>query len=302
MKIGFLNNQIDNRGTGNAMFDYAHYNEEILGNKAFIYTFSSGTHDELAIDKYTKRFGQIRPFWDIPADKLDVLYHIKSGVPDGVLPPTGVKYAVHAVFDYEPHGDRYAVVSYWLAQTHRAVYVPHIISLPQTDINLRGFLSIPDDHTIFGRHGGADTFDIPFVWDSIGYTLANSPNTHFLFMNTNMPTYMREHPRVHIVQPTSDAIQKRVFINTCDAMIHARQRGETFGIAIGEFAICGKPIITYGDSPEKAHLLELPYAEQYTTQEELTEILLGFSKYKVYGYKDFTPEKVMQKFKEVFLD
>ena len=39
MRIGFLNNQIDARGTGNAMFHYAHYNETILGNTSKIYTF-----------------------------------------------------------------------------------------------------------------------------------------------------------------------------------------------------------------------------------------------------------------------
>jgi len=40
-------------------------------------------------------------------------------------------------------------------------------------------------------------------------------------------------------------INKKVeFINTCDAMIHARQMGETFGNAIAEFSIKNKPIIT----------------------------------------------------------
>ena len=34
------------------------------------------------------------------------------------------------------------------------------------------------------------------------------------------------------------------FINTCDAMIHARTEGETFGLSIGEFSIKNKPIIT----------------------------------------------------------
>ena len=40
-------------------------------------------------------------------------------------------------------------------------------------------------------------------------------------------------------------------------MIHARQEGESFGIAVGEFSFCNKPVITYSQSPEKNHLVTL---------------------------------------------
>ena len=44
------------------------------------------------------------------------------------------------------------------------------------------------------------------------------------------------------------------FVNASDCMIHARARGETFGLAIAEFSIRNKPIIAYSNPPEKAHL------------------------------------------------
>jgi hypothetical protein len=34
--VGFHSNELNERGTNVAMFDYAKYNEEILGNKSYI--------------------------------------------------------------------------------------------------------------------------------------------------------------------------------------------------------------------------------------------------------------------------
>ena len=44
------------------------------------------------------------------------------------------------------------------------------------------------------------------------------------------------------------------FINSCDAMLHGRSLGESFGIACGEFAIRNKPIFTYNFSRDRAHI------------------------------------------------
>jgi hypothetical protein len=89
-------------------------------------------------------------------------------------------------------------------------------------------------------------------------------------------------------------------------MLHARSRGETFGIAVGEFAIANKWVYTYWDSPEKAHIqmlgkFALPYQSEFdlaaTLCDELPLRAPGATK-----YHECTPEKVMAKFKEVFLD
>jgi len=305
LRVGFLSNQIDNRGTGNAMFDYAHYNEVILGNKSEIFSFENGKHDPLALTRYGERFGAIHSHDLIGQAKPDVLYHIKSGRNDGFHTPTGVRYAVHAVFDYEPHGDRYAMVSSWLA-AERVPFVPHIVHLPETTENLRGFLKIPNEGFVFARYGGADTFDINWAWDAVRTILGLYDDVYFLFMNTETPSDERitNHPRVFWLEPTADPVQKRIFINTANAMIHARARGETFGIAVGEFAICGKPILTYSESGEKAHLQELgnfafTYSDQRTLEDQMKSLIAKPA--LTWGYGQHTPELVMKKFNEVFL-
>ena len=37
-------------------------------------------------------------------------------------------------------------------------------------------------------------------------------------------------------------------------MLHARKDGETFGLAVAEFSVANKPIITYANSKDKEHL------------------------------------------------
>lgn len=311
MKVGFLNNQIDNRGTGNATFDYAVYNEEILGNESFMLTFPETGHNSEMWERVRRRFGfsfgLIDKNW-FP-DDIDVLYHIKSGEDDGFRPPEGVRYAVHAVFNYSPHGDRYAVVSPWLASIHNSPVVPHIINLPETELDLRDTLGLPKDAVVFGRHGGYDSFDIDFVWGAIIRAIRKRKDIHFVFLNTAKPDFLplSARDRVIFLDDTADPFYKAKFINTCNAMLHARARGETFGIACGEFASKGKPIITYGLSPERNHLEEV-MCYTYNDEDELVWHLtenewLSMDRSEWWtGYTQYTPENVMKQFKEVFLD
>ena len=87
-------------------------------------------------------------------------------------------------------------------------------------------------------------------------------------------------------------------------MLHARERGETFGITVAEFAIKGKPVITFADSPEKNHIHELKEnAYYYHNAKDLKEILLenNLTKTATENYQKFLPEAVMEKFKDVFI-
>lgn len=97
--------------------------------------------------------------------------------------------------------------------------------------------------------------------------------------------------------------EKQRFINTCDAMIHARGRGETFGLACAEFDVCDKPVITYDMSPEKEHLIILgDRARTYNSAESLFMQLMSFDKNKCtlpgVGYAKYTPTYVMQIFEK----
>lgn len=303
MRIGFLNNQIDNRGTGNAMFDYAHYNEKILGNQSVIFTYQNGQHDQLAVERYQKRFGSIYNPEFVDKFDLDALYHIKSGQNDGAFESFS-PYLVHSVFDNDPHGTIYATISPWMAARYNLPFVPHIIDIPRASINLRSLLHIPVNAVVFGRHGGYDTFDIPWVWGAIKRLTEERDDVWFLLLNTAIPNMDLNE---HIVQlaPTSSPENKASFIEACDAMIHARTRGETFGIAVGEFASLGRPVVTYGESPERAHIEELEEnALLYSNEQELYDILDGFMPLQDWQpkYVQYSPEIVMAKFREVFLD
>lgn len=309
MKIGFLSNQIDSRGTGHAVYDYAHYNEEILGNESKIFTLDTPLHDLDMVDRYVTRFHRI---YTPSAENLkdcDALYHIKSGKIEAIDFSFGaIPYLVHAVFESEPHGHRYACISEWMGLRDKLDFVPHIIHHEKGGIpdgTLRKALKIPHDAVVFGRYGGVDTFDLPFVWDAIQEVLDAREDVWFVFVNT-MPRIGSAilHDRIKYFPKTLVPEVKTSFVKTCNAMLHARQRGETFGISVGEFSSLGKPVFTYGDSYEKAHIFELKgTAKTYKTREELIDLMRNYHGESAHPfYTKYTPELVMTKFKEVFLD
>ena len=93
------------------------------------------------------------------------------------------------------------------------------------------------------------------------------------------------------------------FINTCDSMLHARLDGESFGLSIGEFSSKNKPIITsYGNYNTHIDILG-DCAIIYNSKESL---LLIFRTFKSDGnwnaYQEYTPEKVMNQFNDIFLN
>jgi glycosyltransferase involved in cell wall biosynthesis len=184
-------------------------------------------------------------------------------------------------------------VSEWLGDRDRVPWVPHIVSLPYHTTHKRELLGIPEDAIVFGRHGGHNTFDIPWVWDTIREVADYHKNIYFVFLNTDQPRNTHQKNIIFLPETISE-VEKRAFVNTCDAMIHARYRGETFGLSVGEFAICGKPVLTYDESPERAHLVELEHYGHdryfYTNTTELYHQIVTFkSSDKAFAYTHFYP-------------
>lgn len=311
LKIAFHTNQLSLRGTEVAVYDYAHYNEKLLGNESIVITRHPDTwkySDPKAIEKFQKRFkvlfykngDEVEKF--LEDEKVNVFYTLKAGNKDGVVSKK-IKTVVHCVFQhYEPHGDVYAYVSEWLGKRFNSPYVPHMVTLPDVKEDLRDQLGIPKDAIVFGRHGGYETFDIPFVKNVIDIYAYDNPNTFFVFMNTEKFTDLKN---VIFLDGTSDMIEKTKFINTCDAMIHARFKGESFGLAIAEFSIKNKPIFTYAHAVDGAHLEMLKgNAYVYQTNGELFDMIKNFKPNPTKDwnmYKEYTPEKVMAIFDKVFL-
>jgi hypothetical protein len=181
-----------------------------------------------------------------------------------------------------------------------------MIDLPIGSKSLRSDINIPEDATVFGCYGGSDSFNLDFVKKAIAEVVSQSPQTYFLFMNIER---FIDHPQVIFLPGNSDPVFKSSFINTCDAMIHARGIGESFGLACGEFSMHNKPVITYALSPQRNHIDVLgSKAILYKGPEELKKIFLGFDRvwhqkqeWDCYS-KEFSPAVVMKKFASVFLD
>jgi len=164
---------------------------------------------------------------------------------------------------------------------------------------MRHALGIPSEALGFGCYGGRESFDIAFVKDQvIPKVLAELPHVHFLFMNIEP---FIEHERVIFLHATVEIERKSTFINTCDAMLHARRRGETFGLAVAEFSLRDKPVLTYGRSRERAHLVVLgDSAIVYRTPEDLYQEIANFdrganSARDVYQ-RLYSPRPVMERF------
>ncbi len=338
MKILFHSNQLSLRGTEVALYDYAHYNEEILDNKSIIAVKRTSAHHPKAVEKFHKRFQVI--YYDTLAElqkfandeKVAIFYAIKAGENDGVL-LQGIKNCIHVVFkSYDRHGDVYAYVSEWLSQEMsggKMPYVPHIVQLPHAEGDLRQQLNIPEDAIVFGRYGGLETFDIAFVKRLVYSIATKRKDIYFLFMNTEnflesksffqkkwlnqffSPLLFTTTKMNNIIflEGAAEPAYKTKFINTCDAMLHARLQGESFGIACGEFSICNKPVITCNASfiKERSHIEILGNKGiYYSNYAQLGKIISNYNKHcprdcDAYSQR-YNPAAVMTKFKEVFID
>ena len=303
------------RGSENALWDYANFNETILGNHSVIcHPAELENAKNPTFAKWKARFPLV-PYRTkaelsskLKERGVDILYQIKPGPYDGFLVP-GVKNCIHSMFlSDEFHGDCFAYVSRWASRVmtgREESFVPHFVPQLESKVGLRENLGISTEARVFGRHGGWDTFNIPFARKAVARHARENPGDHFVFLNTEPIRGTERDSNVHYLPGTVDSIDKAKFLATCDAMLHARLHGETFGLAVGEFAALGKPVITFSESREKAHLEMLgKQALLYRNAGELAEILKEIRPHKTHGteyniYAD--PEKVMQIFAERFL-
>lgn len=317
MKILFHTNSLNYRGTSVAVTDYAHYNQEILGNESVIaYCKTNGQEKDMgnepavieALEKKFKVVGYRAGFLEekIDQEKIDIAYMIDSGQYKSI--PKNVKTAVHAVFQFnEPHGDRYAYISEWLSQEMtggQLPWVPHMIDLPSPTKNFRSHLGIQDDQIVVGRIGGYFTFDIAFVKSLVESLVREVDKFVFLFVGTQP---FINHPNVKFINEIHDKQKKSNFIESCDVMLHARQRGESFGLAIAEFLSLNKPVLAWNNGHDKNHLIMLKESGTlYNNTLELKDMLFEIPKLKnkeIWSERvnNFKPDKVMTQFKNVFL-
>ena len=315
MKILFHENQLCLRGTSVALYDYAHFNEQILENQSYIiFDRHSRFNDNQAIAKFASRFPDRvlaynnRQEINSICDQLDIdcFYMIKSGENDGLL--SNKKNLVHAVFQaYQPHGDVYAYVSEWLSNkmtSGKSPYVPHIVHLPNPTENIREALGIPRDAFVFCRYGGYDQFDIQFVKEAINEFVQINESAWFIFFNT---APFANHPRIKFYNGFADMQLKANVIESCNAMIHARSMGESFGLAICEFLYGNRPVLAWSGGNDRHHIDVLGGKDLlYTTKEDLiSKMTYLINSDSIEHYRSlvekFSPATVMDRFNKVFL-
>jgi hypothetical protein len=316
VKIAFHDNCLCERGTTVSLYDYAYYNKHYLGNESIIMYIGNDqrNHPEV-LDKFKKEF-TLRPYidWQQEADqilkeeKCDILYMQKAGEWDGKNASSSVcKSIIHCVFNTQyKHGDVYGRISNCFGNNHYPV-VNYMVNLPNVDTNMRNELNIPDNAIVFGRHGGIDQFNIKYVHQVIDKVTDEYPNVYFLMVNTEI--FCREKANIIHHGKIIDLHKKVEFINTCDAMIHARHMGETFGAAVSEFSSKNKPVITCRKGNDLAHLdIMKDKCFTYENEKEVYDIFKKFitelgdiKKQDWNGYSEYGPEKIMDKFNELFI-
>mgnify|MGYP001352003075 CR=1 FL=1 len=300
------------RGMCVSIYDYAYYNQTLLGNKSVILYNKDDSEPvqevynkfSTSFDMFTCTISEINDF--VKAVNADVLYILKHGLPDQLM-KFNVKTAIHAVFDaLYPHGDVFAVISPDVNNAFDSLVVPHMINLPYNCNNMREELNIPTDAIVFGRYGGYDQFNITGVQEIVARVARSNSNTYFLFMNTR--PFCEPLPNIIHLDVSISLNRKVEFINTCNAMLWGRSGGETFGLSIGEFSSRNKPIFCM-DIGSRAHIRILGDKAHIYTIETLESMLIDFiknnQKYATWNwnaYDEYSPKNVMQIFKKVFLD
>jgi hypothetical protein len=309
-------NGLSFRGSEVALLDYMTFSESILGHKSIL-CLGKSAYCEPSVLKLFAKF-QIVRFEN--AENLEssllslgvhALYTMRA-TPINGLKLKKIPMLVHAVYNMNPSGNELvcAGVSQSVAEADvrgDKLFVPHMINLAESSANYRSALSIPANALVIGRHGGADTWDLPMAKEALLCILAKRDDVWFLFAVRPIILQDIAHPRVICLECFADPIIKRKFINTLDAFLHAQSMGETFGLSCGEASTANKPVITWNGGRCQEHLRILGNkCIKYNSADELFNILmkldrLDITKHDWKAYDEYSPAKVMSIFDRVFI-
>ena len=323
------------RGTDVVLWAFAYFSDVNDAHESWVFVYDENSEPNIYIHEPHNRDEAVRPF-EFFKDKGRLIHVAGSGEPleralrendievcymylagtenDCGLLPKGFPVITHCVFNGTvPLGNCHTIISSSVPHhpERGTMVLPNILLVADHGDNLRKALNIPDDAVVFGRYGAYFTFSIPWVKEGVVEFARLHSDVWFLFMNTLPFSKTAEIPNIVYLNGTSNLSWKRAFINTCDAMLHGRSDGETFGCAVGEFALCEKPIITspcidwsFG-YPANAHLQILgDRACVYRNRNDLTAWLNAFAQKQVHvdmkgnGYMEYTPNKVMPIFEK----
>ena len=281
----------------------------------------------------------------VQAFGADFLYQRKYGYVDDLF-VEGPRLLVHVVFQvYQPHGHAYAYISSWLAEAvkkdlllrlkfeanpgmpgstlSRVVplrphhpfpvpensrsfdFVPLITQAYTPQDDLRARLGIPPDAFVLGSLSGSKQFDIPFVRQWIP-TFLEMNNSNF-FLGPNLEPFI-DHPRAIFLPTIIGGQNKSDYLQAINAMIHARLTGESFGNAVCEALMAGKPVLSWLGGRDRNHVALLENSGWlYRNTDDLTRLVSRLSSVET-GLEaeakalvqEFRPKPVAAQFRAVF--
>ena len=339
------------RGTGVALFDYASFLRPLLGaaepvvvcdrhpvdhslvarlRGAFTHVYVDAAQhltDALRGHRITHLYAHVYGKPQVDGDRR----RLEAAISHMAAP---VQLAVHAVFDgSQPWGQRFARISETVPGS--APVVPYIVRsrAPHTH-DLRARLGISANATVFCSYGGAASFNLDFVRRVVCRLAEEGANASrlspLIFLFANHEPFCSQQPRWHKARrsrlfhlPNLQHEEKQPFVDTCDAMLHGRGEGETFGSAVAEFSVSNKPVFAYahpdpamphgkipampGTGNGRAHLDILGAKAIVFNQSTLVPLLLSFDRIAAAqrgdwwdAYQPYRPEAAMQRFCRVF--
>lgn len=270
LSAGFFEKSISFRGTTRSILAYAEALQRFSKEYICTYYFLRSGNNHIPAAKLFLEKGiaikAIENTEELRHQKLDFLYYVTSEPPGAIkwlkeLANTTLLHQVGYQFPDHEASTHFAYTSHWqnlFFTDGNSHTLPYIIEDPSPIENrplqkeARQISGIPQDAIVFGRHGGIDTWNLPFSSKAV-FDAANSRHDiYFLFLNT--PKFA-DHPQIKFLNGTHDNNEREVYLSACDAMLHSRWEGETFGLACAEFLIRRKPILTWSESRERNHFL-----------------------------------------------
>jgi hypothetical protein len=198
-------------------------------------------------------------------------------------------------------------------------WVPHIVALPNLSkhdrkqvaaLDYRQEFGISPNVTVFCRHGGSGTFDIPWVQDAVcEVAKEHGENVHFIFLGTTPWGDCTQRFNIHFIPETPSTIVKEAYFRACNVMIHGRSDGEMFSMAIAESSVHNLPIITtlIRGTPLQPVVLK-GKAFVYQNQDSLINHLMTFiargvpKNVNYNAYEEYSPKAVMERFSRIFIE
>jgi len=292
--IAFYNHDLCYRGTTRAILSYARSIQECYANTRPVYLFNKNSANNrvgmgLEFLKAGIELAGVDGQDDVisRSHNFDFLYYVSSQKPGSNrwLRQAACRTLLHQNGFQEPDHEcasSFAYTSYWQSLYFTggsAKTLPCIIERPEirfTKQEAREWLGIPQHSLVIGRHGGHDTWNLPFAGEVVEAVARSRQDIFFLFLGTT-PFCALEN--VRFMPASHDNMTIERFLSASDIMLHARWEGETFGIACAEFLIRGKPIITWSGSRERNHILIAEgCAIMYNGPQDLYLILQNLSK------------------------